>query len=67
MKKIENTRKTKYPKTHGLSKTRLHVIWHSMYCRCYYPSTNQYKKYGGRGITICEEWKKISFPFIIGQ
>lgn len=44
-------------KTHGLSKTRLHRIWHSMYCRCYYPSTNQYKNYGGKGIKVCEEWK----------
>lgn len=45
--------------THGLSKTRLHRIWHSMYCRCYYPSTNQYKNYGGRGIKVCDEWKKV--------
>ncbi|MBO5143013.1 MAG: hypothetical protein J6C46_08530 [Clostridia bacterium] len=44
---------------HGLSKTRLHRIWHSMYCRCYYPSTNQYKNYGGKGIKVCEEWKHI--------
>lgn len=43
--------------THGLSKTRLHTIWHSMYCRCNYPTTNQYKNYGGRGIKICEEWE----------
>ena len=41
---------------HGLSKTRLHRIWHSMYCRCYYPSTNQYKNYGGKGIKVCGEW-----------
>ena len=44
---------------HGLSKTRLHRIWHSMYCRCYYPTTNQYKNYGGKGIKVCEEWKHI--------
>ena len=44
---------------HGLSKTRLHRIWHSMYSRCYYPTTNQYKNYGGKGITICEEWKHL--------
>lgn len=42
---------------HGLSKTRLYTIWHSMYCRCYYKSTNQYKNYGGKGIKVCEEWK----------
>lgn len=41
---------------HGLSKTRLHTIWHSMYCRCNYPTTNGYKNYGGRGIKICKEW-----------
>lgn len=44
---------------HGLSKTRLHRIWHSMYCRCYYSSTNQFKNYGGKGIKICDEWKHI--------
>lgn len=41
---------------HGLSHTRLHQIWHSMYCRCNYKSTNGYKNYGGRGITVCNEW-----------
>lgn len=49
----------KLAKKHGLSKTRLHRIWHSMYCRCYYSSTNQYKNYGGKGIKVCEEWKHI--------
>ena len=44
---------------HGLSHTRLHRIWHSMYCRCYYSSTNQYKNYGGKGIKVCDEWKHI--------
>ena len=38
-------------------KKRLIVIRHSMYCRCYYPSTNGYNRYGGRGIKICDEWK----------
>ena len=27
-----------------------------MYCRCYYPSTNGYQNYGGRGIKMCSEW-----------
>lgn len=30
-----------------------------MYCRCYYPSTNQYKNYGGKGIKVCEDWQHI--------
>lgn len=37
-------------------KKRLIVIRHSMYCRCYYPSTHGYERYGGRGIKICDEW-----------
>lgn len=49
----------KLAQKHGLSKTRLHRIWHSMYCRCYYKSTNQYKNYGGKGIKVCEEWKHM--------
>jgi len=37
-------------------KKRLIIIRHSMYCRCYYPSTNGYERYGGRGIKMCDEW-----------
>ena len=38
------------------NKKRLIIIRHSMYCRCYYPGTNGYKNYGGRGIKMCDEW-----------
>lgn len=44
-------------KTHGLSKTRLFKIWCGMKKRCTNPKSNRFKNYGGRGITICEEWK----------
>lgn len=44
---------------HNLSKTRIHQIWHSMYCRCYYKTTNQYKNYGGKGVEVCDEWKHL--------
>lgn len=59
MTKNEKLGKSKYAKTHGLGNTRLHRIWHSMYCRCYYPTTNGYKNYGGRGIKVCDEWKTV--------
>lgn len=63
MNKNEILGKPKNAKTHGLSKTRLYTIWHSMKCRCHYPATNQYKNYGGRGIEICDEWEKGFLPF----
>ena len=44
-------------KKHGLSKTRLYKIYHAMIQRCHNPRFRHYKDYGGRGITVCEEWK----------
>lgn len=43
--------------THDGSKTRLYRIWHNMKNRCLYPKDKQYSYYGGRGITICDEWR----------
>jgi len=30
----------------------------SMIGRCYYPSVDHYKYYGGRGISVCDDWRK---------
>ena len=43
-------------KIHGLSGSRIYNVWNSMIQRCYNPKTKAYKHYGGRGITVCEEW-----------
>lgn len=43
-------------KTHGKSHTRLYKIFNGMKKRCYNPECLAYKNYGGRGISICEEW-----------
>lgn len=37
--------------------TRMYYIWQSMIQRCTNPNSKAYKDYGGRGITVCEEWK----------
>jgi hypothetical protein len=42
--------------THGLSKTRVFHIYNGMKSRCYNPNEKSYKHYGGKGITICDEW-----------
>jgi hypothetical protein len=43
-------------KTHGYSKTKLYWVWCSMKYRCINPKHKSYKDYGGRGITVCNEW-----------
>ena len=42
--------------SHGLSKTRLYRIWGNMISRCSNPHTDNYKFYGGKGGSVCEEW-----------
>lgn len=42
--------------THCQSRTRLYRIWEGMKGRCYRPTHTSYKHYGGRGITVCDEW-----------
>ena len=38
-------------------KDRIYKIWQSMRNRCYNTNSELYRLWGGRGITICEEWK----------
>lgn len=49
--------------THGMSNKRLYNIWHTMNQRCYYDKHIGWKFYGGRGITVCNEWKRFE-PFM---
>lgn len=42
---------------HGKSKERIHKEWRGILHRCKNPSASHYENYGGRGITVCEEWK----------
>lgn len=43
--------------------TRIYSIWYSMKCRCYYEKHPCYNNYGGRGITVCDEWRYNSIAF----
>lgn len=56
--KIEKAREltTKRNLVHGLSKTPQYKIWKDMKARCYNENNKSFMDYGGRGITICDEW-----------
>ena len=43
---------------HGMINTRIYQIWENMKGRCYRSSTKRFDCYGGRGITVCDEWKE---------
>ena len=45
--------------THGLSSNIFYHTWSNMCRRCNNPTNDNYKNYGGRGITVCEEWLDI--------
>lgn len=42
---------------HKLCYTRIYNIWSGMKRRCTNTNDARYKDYGGRGITICKEWR----------
>lgn len=54
---------TKNRTTHGLRNSRLYRTWSAMKSRCYNSNNQDYKYYGGRGISVCEEWKNDFLSF----
>lgn len=50
-------RAAKLNKKHGLSDTRIYKCWTRMKNRCFDKQCNEYSRYGGRGITVCERWR----------
>lgn len=48
---------------HGHGGERIYRIWVHMRERCEKPNVREYEHYGGRGITVCDEWKNNFEPF----
>ena len=52
---------------HGHSrghKTRTYLSWLNMVRRCLNPNVKDYSYYGGRGIKVCDRWKKSFINFL---
>jgi hypothetical protein len=55
----------KYRIKHGYSSHPLYPKYNGMRQRCCNPNSDAYKDYGGRGITICDEWLNNPESFFI--
>ena len=49
-------RMSKATLTHGDHGTPLYGVWHGFKTRCENKKNKDYKRYGGRGIKVCEQW-----------
>jgi len=47
-----------------MNNKRLYNIWHYMKQRCYDPNADNYERYGGAGVTVCDEWRESFTSFV---
>lgn len=45
---------------HGMANTPLYKVWQAMKDRIYNKNNKYFHYYGGRGLTLCEEWESFS-------
>lgn len=51
-------------RTHGMKGTPTYHTWRCMRSRCKNPNDQDYKYYGGRGISVCKRWDESFENFI---
>jgi hypothetical protein len=53
---------------HGLHKDTTYYIWSGAIQRCHNPKNKDFKRYGARGITVCERWRSfVNFLADMGE
>lgn len=43
----------------AFANTKIYSVWSSMKSRCHNPNHHAYQHYGGRGITVCDDWNDV--------
>ncbi len=47
--------------THGMTNTPTWITWSAMLARCTSQSSKDYKRYGARGISVCDRWMVFEY------
>lgn len=50
---------------HGYSHHPLYHVLSDMIDRCYNPNSQEYQRYGARGIKVCDEWRNDKAAFVV--
>ena len=66
MARIDHRRHGDGGKIVGKTRTREYTTWGAMIQRCHNSNNRHYKNYGGRGISVCEKWRK-SYPAFLAD
>lgn len=67
---LEKETKREVNTIHGLRRHPLYKVWLNMKDRYYNPNNSHFKYYGGKGITVCNEWKdnfKLFYDWMINN
>lgn len=53
---LRDERTASVQRTHGLARTKVYRCWSDMKTRCYNEKKPSFKRWGGRGIKVCDRW-----------